>query len=183
MRLILLGPPGAGKGTQATLLCKRFKLKHLSVGDFLRKEYKKKTPLGLAAYTYWSKGILAPDKMILQVVEEHLPKNNYLLDGHPRTIYEAKHLEKLQPTDLVFYLTSSKKVIIKRLLKRALIEGRKDDTLNVIKKRIDVYHTHTEPVLTYYKKKLIKIEGNRTPLQVYKDISKRITTLKNSSKF
>ena len=178
MRLIILGPPGSGKGTISKLLSKKLKLKHLSLGDFLRKEYKQRTKLGLAAYPYWSKGQLVPDNMIIALAEKHLPKNNYLLDGYPRTVFEGKNLEKHQPTDLVIHLTCPKEIIIKRLLKRALIEGRKDDTLEIIKNRILIYHKKTTPVLTFYKKKLATINGNRTPALVTKNCLKALSQFK-----
>ena len=182
MRLIILGPPGAGKGTQAVELAKILKLKHISPGEFLREEYKKKTKEGLAAYKYWSKGNLVPDNIIINITLKKLPKNNYILDGFPRTVYEAKTLEKTQPTDLVLYLTSHKEVIIKRLLHRAVLEGRRDDTLKVIKNRINVYHKRTTPVLTFYKKKLLKFEGNKRPEPILKEILKKIATYKKLHK-
>lgn len=179
MRMIILGPPGAGKGTEAKFLAKKFNLKHISPGAFLREEYKHQTPLGLKAYTYWSKGNLVPDKIIISITMKRLPKNNYILDGYPRTLYEATYLEKKQKTDIVIYLTCTKKTIIKRLLNRAKIEGRKDDTLEVINQRIKVYAERTAPILHHYRKKIITVDGNGNKKQVLKNILDAIARHKN----
>ena len=170
MKLIILGSPGTGKGTAAHLLSKKLKLKHICTGDLFRKEYTKKTKIGLHAYSYWGKGNLVPSKITIFLTHSVLPSKNYILDGYPRNLTQAKALEKKQPTDYVLYLKTPSAIVVKRLLHRAKIEGRKDDTLPVIKNRLHVYHKETQPLLTFYKKKLILINGNQSIDKVLKDL-------------
>lgn len=174
MRLILLGPPGAGKGTQAIFLKKEFHFTHVNTGEILREEYAKKTELGIQAAQYWLKGNLTPQRILLQIFEKHLPQDNFILDGFPRTLSQARWLAKKRTIDKAIYITSQEKLIIQRLLKRAKLEGRKDDTLAVIKKRLHVYKNRTKPLLHYYKKNLIRINGDQSIPDVSNEIVKKL---------
>lgn len=156
---VIFGPPGSGKGTQAELLSKNLSLIHISVGDLLRTEISKKTELGTMAEEVINKGELLPDGVILEIVKsflEHNKMRDVLLDGFPRTVAQANGLLKIMdefglglPNIITLEIDSEE--ILKRLLLRAKIEDRADDTEKVIKKRIEVYFSQTEPVLEYFK--------------------------------
>lgn len=174
MKLVLLGPPGTGKGTQAKLISKKLKISLITTGDIIRKEIAKKTKLGILAKKYNDKGLLIPDKYIVEIVKNKIKnKKNYLIDGFPRNLKQAKMFDN-KNVDKVIYIYSTKNIIIKRLLKRAKIEGRKDDTPEVIKKRIEVYKKETKPLLEYYKDKLVKVKGEQNVEYVFKDIVKAL---------
>ncbi len=154
-RLVFLGPPGAGKGTQAILLCKKQGLLHLSTGDLLRAEVKASTPLGLEAAEIMNKGELVSDSLVLSIVEKRLSDFNggWLLDGFPRTLPQAESLEILlkqihQPIDAVVLIELKDEVLIKRLLAR----GRSDDDEAVIRHRIQLYKEKTAPLVDHYNK-------------------------------
>ncbi len=177
MRLIILGAPGSGKGTEARILARKLKLTYLASGDLFRKEYSKKTKLGLKAYSYWGKGDLVPDSLTISFLKKYLPSDNYLLDGYPRTLKQAKALEKKQTTDKVLYLYTTKKELVQRLLKRAKLEQRKDDTLSIILHRLKIYELETKPLLTFYKKKLIRIHSSGKPAVILQIILKKLRQL------
>lgn len=181
MKLIILGAPGSGKGTQARLLKKDLKLKHVS-SDILRNEVKKNTKLGAIFEKYISRGDLVPNNLINPLIKKHVPKNNFIIDGYPRRIGEAEYLDIYCNPDHVIFLDVPKKVLIKRLLNRAKIEGRKDDTLEVIKERFIVYEKETKPVIKYYKNKLIRIKGDRKPEAIERKIIKIINNENRNSK-
>ena len=170
MRIIIFGPPGTGKGTQAKQIAKHFHLTYFSTGDYFREEYKRQTVLGIKAYIYWKDGNLVPDILTLQIVEKNIPADNYILDGYPRTLVQAQALEKKRETDIVLYLHTEKEELLRRLLRRAHIEGRYDDTKDVIKKRIQIYEQETEPLLAFYKEKIARINGNEKQEVVLKEI-------------
>jgi len=165
--LLFLGPPGAGKGTQAALLCKKKDLIHLSTGDLLRAEVNAQTPLGLEAAAIMNKGELVSDKLVLSIVEKKLSilSEGWLLDGFPRNLLQAKALEALlekvkQPIEAVVLLELNDDQLIKRLLSR----GRNDDNEQVIRHRLEVYKEKTSPLIDYYNKqgliKSIQAEGD-----------------------
>ncbi|WP_320663748.1 adenylate kinase [Prochlorococcus sp. MIT 1223] len=164
-RLLFLGPPGAGKGTQASIFCKNNGFLHLSTGDLLRQEVSAKTPLGREAALIMNKGELVSDSIVLSIVQKNLSNQDksWLLDGFPRNLSQAKSLERLlkqieQPIDAVISIEINDEVLIKRLLAR----GRDDDNEDVIKNRLVVYREKTEPLIGYYASRgLIKsIEGD-----------------------
>ncbi len=155
-RLLFLGPPGAGKGTQAEITCKTNGLTHLSTGELLRAEVAAKTPLGNEASAVMATGELVSDELVLAIVEGHLKKSldGWLLDGFPRTVPQAEALEEIlqamnQQIELVLVLQLNDELLIERLLAR----GRDDDNEAVIANRLDVYRQKTEPLIDYYDKK------------------------------
>jgi len=160
LNIVLFGPPGAGKGTQAAKLIKKYKLVHLSTGDILRGELAAKSPLGLEAKKYMDKGELVPDKVVIGMIEVKLDQNaavkGFIFDGFPRTNAQAGALDKLlekkrTAITLMLALEVEKQELINRLMGRGKVSGRADDQdTNVIENRITVYNRETAPVIEYY---------------------------------
>jgi adenylate kinase len=157
--LILFGPPGAGKGTQAIKIAEKYGWKHVSTGDILRAEVSQGTPLGIKVKAVMEAGHLVSDELLIEIMESVFKKNSqvsgFVLDGFPRTLKQAVELnEMLQQLGhgitLVLSLNVDEEELITRLLKRAEDQGRKDDTEEVIKNRLVQYHEHTKPLLDYY---------------------------------
>ena len=154
-RLLFLGPPGAGKGTQANLICKEQSLLHLSTGDLLREEVSARSDLGKVAESIMNKGELVSDEIVLSIVEKRLScnKKGWLLDGFPRNLAQAGLLQDLlekldQPILAVLLLDIDDDILLKRMLSR----GRKDDTELVIRNRLKIYRDITSPLVNHYKK-------------------------------
>jgi adenylate kinase len=164
-QLIIFGPPGVGKGTQAELLAKELNLFHLSTGEFLRKAVSEGTELGKKAKVIMEAGMLVSDEIMIGIVKEALEKNindgqGFILDGFPRTIQQAQELDILfgqlkYDSTKVISLTADDNELVKRLLLR----GRSDDTEETIRKRLEIYESSTQPVLDYYKDRIIEING------------------------
>ena len=161
MNIILFGPPGAGKGTQAQNIVKKFNLIQISTGDLLRNEIKNKTDIGKEIEDTISKGDFATDEIIDRLLKNKVTnsdiKNKIIFDGYPRSLSQAKNLDLLlvnskQKIDFVFFLNVNKEIIIKRIEKRKILEKRSDDNLNTILKRYDTYMETTRPVLDFYSK-------------------------------
>lgn len=159
MRIILLGPPGSGKGTQAALLRDRLDIPHISTGDLLRNAVQQETELGRKAKSYMDAGDLVPDDLMLGLIEERLGQadvaNGFILDGYPRNLAQAEALDEVlerigQPVDLALSVTVDEGEIVDRLSKRAIDEGRSDDTEDVIRNRLRVYAEQTAPVAGHY---------------------------------
>lgn len=174
MKIIVMGPQGSGKSTQADLLAEVLGLPCLEMGDLLHFISQEETERGRKIKKAMEAGVLVGDETILKVVEEHLQmpayKKGYVLDGFPRNLETAKEFN--QKINQVFYLKVSDKENIKRLVKR----GRKDDTPELIKKRLKIYHQETEPVLDYYRQKgiLEEVDGERPIEMIHQDIVGRL---------
>lgn len=161
LNLVLFGPPGAGKGTQAELLAKTFELNHVSTGDLLRTEIAAKTALGIEAKRKIDKGELVPDEIVVAMIKNKLEKNKdvngFIFDGFPRTLEQAMALDKLldeneTPVTGMLRLEVEKQEVIIRLLNRGKISGRSDDQdRSIIENRITVYCQKTLPIIEYYK--------------------------------
>ena len=165
--LLFLGPPRAGKGTQAESLSKATSYLHLSTGELLRKEVELGTDLGKEVNDIMNKGELVSDQLVLEIVKKNLTRGNkgWILDGYPRNLLQVKSLNDVlaklnQPLEMVFYLDIPDEVLIKRLLLR----GRNDDNEETIKTRLKIYKETTEPLIEHYKKlsllEYIKADGD-----------------------
>lgn len=167
-RIVLLGAPGAGKGTQAARLVEQFGLPHISTGDMLRAAVSAGTPVGLRAKAVMDSGQLVGDDIVIAIAEERLGQadEGFILDGFPRTLAQAEALDGLldrldSSLDCCLALTAETNAVVERLLKRAEIEGRADDNEDTIRERMAVYEEQTAPLLTYYRKKdlLLEVSG------------------------
>ncbi len=182
MIIILFGPPGAGKGTQAEKLVDKYNLKQLSTGDMLREAITKGSELGKKAKSIMDRGELVSDEIILSMIREKLEQrdsNGYIFDGFPRNLEQAKALDEILydlrlSLDLVVEIVVKDDVLISRIENRAREskKARSDDNAQVLKNRLNVYHQSTEMIKPYYleKKKLVKIDGMRSIEKVSGDI-------------
>ena len=196
MNIIMLGAPGAGKGTQAAVLCEHFNIPTISTGNIIREALRTGTEMGLKAKSFMDAGKLVPDEVVIGIVKDRLQEDDckagYILDGFPRTIPQAEALDKMGANiDYVIDIEVADDVIVNRLSGRRVcekcgrpyhteslkpkVEGvcddcggalvqRKDDQIDTIKNRLDIYHKETEPLVNYYKEqgKLVVIEGQDT---------------------
>ena len=177
--LLFLGAPGAGKGTQAELLSKTNSYLHLSTGELLRTEIDLGTDLGKKVKDIMNKGELVSDQLVLEIVRKKLDNDNkgWILDGYPRNLSQANSLNQVlneinQPLEVVFYLDIPEEVLIKRLLLR----GRKDDTEETIRTRVDIYKKTTEPLIQYFKdlSLLEYIDADRDLKTISSDIKQKM---------
>lgn len=177
MRIILIGIQGAGKSTQGNLLSEKFSIPYLSTGHIFREMSKEKTSLGRYIKEIMNAGFLIPDEKTVEVVSEYLKRpeygNGYILDGFPRTLDQVRTFRN--GVDKVVYLKVSDKEALWRLSYRNG-DVREDETLTAIRKRIELFHELTEPVLDYYREKgmLIEVDGERSIEEIHKEIAEKI---------
>jgi len=187
MNLILLGPPGSGKGTQAKLIEKELGLTHISTGDILRRAVAEGTPLGCEARRYLDAGELVPDQVMIDLVEEKLrngacrDRGGFLLDGFPRTVAQAEGLDVMlsrvgERVDRVVSIAVRRDELMRRLLGRSVLEGRTDDEAGVVQKRLEIYEQQTKPLAGFYGRRsvLVEINGEQPVAEVFADIQERI---------
>jgi adenylate kinase len=183
---IIFGPPGSGKGTQAARIEEEFRLAHLSTGAILRAEVSRGTEIGKEVGRIMAAGDLVPDDIIVSIVRQRLPESEagpgVLLDGFPRTLEQARALDEMlaeegHRVDFVIALDVPEEVLVKRILHRAALESRADDTKKAIAERMHEYHKLTEAVLDYYRKKGVRVEvvdGMGDPDAVFERIRRAI---------
>ncbi len=170
LNIVLFGPPGSGKGTQSEKLIEKFSLVHISTGDILRAEVAAQTELGFKAKTIMDSGILVPDEVVIGMIENKIKSNKeangFIFDGFPRTVAQAEALDKILETyklkvNYMVALEVPIELLIERLLGRAKVSGRADDTLEVIENRIKEYSNKTLPVANFYQNqsKFIPVDG------------------------
>ncbi len=183
-RVIFLGPPGAGKGTQAQKLADDLQIRKISTGDMLRAEVSAETPLGLQAKSYMDAGDLVPDQVLIEMVRGQLlsASDGWILDGFPRTLAQAEALDHLLPEldqsyDHVIDLHVPDDILVDRLLNR----GRADDKESVIRHRLEVYRNQTKPVIDFYAAKqcFSQIDGNRPVDEVYDNLMSLVNSNSN----
>ena len=189
MILILFGPPGAGKGTQAQRLVDKHNLKQLSTGDMLREAINEGSELGKIASSIMDRGELVSDDIILSMIKDKLRKSGsdgFIFDGFPRNLEQAKALDKILHElklrlDLVIEIVVNDEVLINRIENRAKESknARSDDNEEVLKNRLNIYHESTERIKPYYlkQKKLVKIDGMRSIEQVSSDIEGKLVNI------
>ncbi len=201
MKIILLGAPGAGKGSQATKIAREYNIAHISTGDALRANIAQGTELGKNAKEYIDKGMLVPDSVVIGIVADRIKaddcKNGFLLDGFPRTVEQADALSKLTDIDYVIDIKVDFDLIIKRITGRRMCKcgetyhittytsnvcakcggelyQRADDNVETVAKRLEVYNTQTAPLIEYYSKrgKLITVDGNTSIDELFEVVKK-----------
>ena len=181
MNLLLLGPQGSGKGTQAKRIAEAYDLAHVASGDMFRAAIAAGTPLGRRVEPLLAAGSLVPDELTIEVIRERLAQEDaregFVLDGFPRTMAQARALDQLlaeigRELTVVLALHVSDAVSFERLLRRAQEEGRVDDTPEAIARRLAIYHEQTEPLIEYYRAqdRLVPIDGEGTVNEVFAQI-------------
>ncbi|GAB3660291.1 adenylate kinase [Nocardioides korecus] len=181
MRLILMGPPGAGKGTQASRVAEQFAIPAISTGDIFRENVSKGTELGVKAGEYMDAGEYVPDdltnRMVRNRIDEDDAKPGFLLDGYPRTLAQVEELDGMikftgHQLDAVVVLTVDPEELVQRLLQRAETDGRSDDTEDVVRRRQEVYAEQTEPLIEVYRERglLHEVDGMGEVDQVTKRV-------------
>ena len=207
MKLIFLGPPGAGKGTQAEKISELYGIAHISTGDMLRSQMREVTPLGAEAKGYIDRGELVPDELIVAMVAERIKEedcaNGFLLDGFPRTVSQAEALNGISDIDMVIDIAVPAERLMERIGGRRMCSGcgagyhtssyhkdtcekcgaslyiRDDDRPETVKHRITVYERQTKPLIDYYREKgnLSRVNGDNTPDRVFDDVAAAIKGL------
>jgi adenylate kinase len=202
MNIILLGAPGAGKGTQAVRIAAAMGIPHISTGDIFRKNIKEGTPVGLKAKSYIDRGQLVPDEVVVEIVQQRIEesdcKNGFLLDGFPRTIAQAEALDRLTDIDRVINIEADLDKLVDRITGRRVcgkcgesyhistkkddicekcggkLIQRADDNEETVKSRLNVYKNETAPLIEFYKNQgvLINVDGMQTIDKVFEDIAK-----------
>ena len=188
MNILLLGPQGSGKGTQAKRISAEYAIPHIATGDMLRAAIEAGTPLGRQVAPILESGQLVPDELMIDLIREQLEEPDtvpgFILDGFPRTTPQADALDTMlreigRELTIVFALQVSDEICIERLLKRAREEGRPDDTPEAIRTRLELYHRETEPLIEHYRAQgnLVTIHADGTPNQVFAEIQAALEQL------
>ncbi|MER3408795.1 MAG: adenylate kinase [Thermoleophilia bacterium] len=181
MNVLILGPQGSGKGTQARRIAAEYGIPHIATGDMFREAVSRRSPLGLRVEPILASGGLVPDELTIALMRERLSQDDasggFVLDGFPRTLAQAEALDELleemgRPLDVVLELQVPDEVCVERMLKRARAEGRPDDTPEAIRRRLEIYHRETEPLVAHYLPtgKVVGIRGDRSIEEVWRDI-------------
>ena len=206
MKIILLGKPLSGKGTQASFLAKKLHIPHISTGTLLRKEIQRKSALGRKVALLLEKGKLVPDPLMFTLLKKHLPQKNFILDGYPRTLAQAQDLEKICSLDLVLEISCPDQVILQRSAARkscrecgevyglhippkkkdicdrcqGVLEQRSDDRVSTVKKRLAIYAKETKPLLSFYQKKNISLSvpGDSSLAFLHRKMLQKIESIK-----
>jgi adenylate kinase len=186
MRLLMIAPPGAGKGTQAARIAQHFDLDHIASGNLLREAVRARTDLGQRAERYLDEGELVPDDLVLAIVSDRLKRAKpagFILDGFPRTLEQARAADRLfaesgGPVDAVICLDVDRDEAVRRMLARAGQEGRSDDQEPTIRHRLDVFDTMTKPILQYYADRglVMAIDGEQPIDTVTEEILEQLAT-------
>jgi len=184
MKLLIMGPPGVGKGTQAKIIKDKLQIAHISTGELLRQEIAEKTEVGIVAKKYIDQGKLVPDNFLFTIVNERLGqpdcRDGYILDGFPRTLNQANGLETIMGSfyhslDRAISLYADEDALVERLVKRGENSGRSDDTSNIIRNRQKIYWQQTAPLLDFYEER--GLLDNVNGLGEIKEITERILTV------
>ena len=182
MNLLVLGPQGAGKGTQAKRISAEYEIPHIATGDMFRAELAARTPLGKQVGEIMARGDLVPDALTVEMIEKRLSEpdatDGFVLDGFPRNVAQAEALDSMlggigRVLDAILFFAVSDEIGMERALSRAALEGRADDTREVIARRLEIYHRETEPIVEHYRMtgKLIPLHADRSIEQVWSEIS------------
>ena len=190
MRLLIMGPPGAGKGTQATQIAEQYSIPAISTGDIFRANIKNKTELGRRVEAILGSGGYVPDEMTNEIVRDRLTWDDaaggWLLDGYPRTAGQVDFLDEVlkadgKAVDAVISLTVDEDAVVQRLLKRAQTDGRSDDTEEVIRERQAIYRKETAPLLQTYGERVIEVDGTGAVDQVTSRLVTAIDGMRGSA--
>lgn len=185
MNLVLLGPPGSGKGTQAARLTAAYRIPAIATGDILRAQAEASTPLGQRVRAFLDRGELVPDELVIDIIRHRLSdpdtQHGFILDGFPRTVPQAQALDALlaelgRPLDVVIYLQVDRQSLLERLGHRAEVDQRSDDRPNIVPHRIDVFLEQTAPLIEYYRRqgRLRLIDGDQPPDGVFAAIERAL---------
>jgi adenylate kinase len=185
MNILILGPQGSGKGTQAQRIAASYGIPHIATGDMLREAMASQTELGRRVKPIYDAGHLVPDDLMIDLIRERLEQDDvedgFILDGFPRTMAQAEALDAMlrdieRPLTVVLQLDVPEEVCVDRLLKRAVAEGREDDTPEAIRTRLGLYRRETEPVVEHYRAQgnLVVIHGDRPVDEVFHEIQQAL---------
>jgi adenylate kinase len=185
LNVLFLGPQGAGKGTQGKLISSEYGIPHIATGDMLRTAMAADTPLGRQVKPIYDRGELVPDDLMIELIRERLSQDDagegFVLDGFPRTSVQAEALDQMlaeidRPLTVVVEFELPEEVCVERLTKRAAEEGRIDDTPEVIRTRLRLYHEQTEPLIEYYRARgiLVTVPADRPVDEVFAEIQRAL---------